>query len=65
MDLSDHRHLFVATPFESTWENIYDERAPQTRIDYPVWSPKGDAALIARSKVEGAELWLLEGLKGK
>jgi Tol biopolymer transport system component len=42
---------------------IFESDDPDIRIDYPEWSPDGEWVVFDRVEPQGADLWLLEGLR--
>ena len=36
---------------------------PDSRIDYPVWSPDGKELLFDRFRPQGGDIWLMEGFE--
>jgi TolB protein len=64
MDVVAHKVLWVSTlaPAEKP-EKVFEFPDPDSRIDYPVWSPDGRFVLFDRFRPQGGDIWMMEGLE--
>jgi len=60
MDVTNHRTIFVTPVRGGSSEKIFEFQDPNTRIDYPVWSPDGKAVLFDRFRPQGGDVWVME-----
>jgi TolB protein len=64
MDVVAHKVLWVSTLVpEGKPEKVFEFPDPDTRIDYPVWSPDGRFVLFDRFRPQGGDIWMMEGLE--
>lgn len=60
MDVSGHKTLWLTPLPEGEPKRVFEFDDPDTRIDYPVWSPDGKWVLFDRVKPGGGDVWLIE-----
>jgi Tol biopolymer transport system component len=63
MDVVAHKVLWVSTLFGGKPEKVFGFDDPDSRIDYPVWSPDGRWVLFDRFRPQGGDVWVMEGLE--
>jgi len=61
MDVAGHRVLWVHAIDGTSRTKVFEFADPESRIDYPVWSPDGKWILFDRVVPRGGDIWLLEG----
>ena len=59
MDVVQHRVLWVSPVKVGQPEKVFEFPDPNSRIDYPVWSPDGRYVLFDRQRPEGGDIWVL------
>jgi Tol biopolymer transport system component len=59
MDVVQHRVLWVSPVKGGRPEKVFEFPDPNSRIDYPVWSPDGRYVLFDRQRPEGGDIWVL------
>ncbi len=64
MDVVAHKVLWVSilSP-PGKPEKVFEFPDPDSRIDYPVWSPDGRFVLFDRFRPQGGDIWMLEGIE--
>jgi Tol biopolymer transport system component len=64
MDVVAHKVLWVS-PLAAGGrpEKVFEFDDPDSRIDYPVWSPDGAWVLFDRFRPQGGDVWVMEGLE--
>jgi TolB protein len=60
MDVLAHHVLWVSPVAGGKAETVYSFPNPDVRIDYPVWSHRGDWILFDRFSPRGGDIWMLE-----
>ena len=60
MDVVQHRTLWVTPLDGSPARRVFEFDDPESRIDYPVWSPDGKWILFDRFVPRGGDVWMLE-----
>ena len=60
MDVLAHRALWVSPLEGGTPERVFEFEDPDSRIDYPRWSPDGRFVLFDRFRPQGGDIWLME-----
>jgi Tol biopolymer transport system component len=63
MDVVGHRVLWVSPVKGGKPEKVYEFPDPESRIDYPVWSPDGKWVLFDRFKPQGGDIWAMSGVE--
>jgi Tol biopolymer transport system component len=58
-----HRVLWVYTLPDGGRTKLLEFDDPDIRLDYPVWSPDGHAAVFDRVVPRGGDIWILDGLQ--
>jgi len=61
MDVVNHKSIWVAPAAGGEPRKVFEFEDPESRIDYPVWSPDGQWVLFDHFRPEGGDIWLLEG----
>ncbi len=61
MDVAGHKVIWVQGVDGSARTKVFEFDDPESRIDYPVWSPDGKWILFDRVVPRGGDIWLLEG----
>jgi Tol biopolymer transport system component/predicted Ser/Thr protein kinase len=59
MDVVAHRTLWVSPLFGGAPRRVFEFEDPESRIDYPVWSPDGRWILFDRFVPRGGDVWTL------
>jgi Tol biopolymer transport system component len=62
MDVVAHKTLWVSPLHGGSPEKVFEFEDPDSRIDYPVWSPDGTRVLFDRFRPQGSDIWMMEGL---
>lgn len=57
MDVLGHRTLWCSTLREGTPRKVFEFADPESRIDYPVWSPDGRWIVFDRFQPHGGDVW--------
>jgi TolB protein len=60
MDALAHKALWVSPLNSGKPEKVFEFEDPDSRIDYPVWSPDGRFVLFDRFRPQGGDIWLME-----
>jgi Tol biopolymer transport system component len=60
LDVRGHKSLWVYPVNGQAARQVFAFSDPDTRIDYPTWSPDGGWVLFDRATPHGGDLWLLE-----
>jgi Tol biopolymer transport system component len=60
LDVRGHKSLWVYPVTGQAARQVFAFPDPDTRIDYPTWSPDGGWVLFDRAVPHGGDLWLLE-----
>jgi len=63
LDVTGHRTLWVYPSAGGDSRQVFEFEDAESRIDYPVWSPDGHWVVFDRANYQGADIWLLEGVK--
>jgi Tol biopolymer transport system component/tRNA A-37 threonylcarbamoyl transferase component Bud32 len=63
MDVVAHKALWVSTLGAGTPEKVFVFEDPDSRIDYPVWSPDGRWVLFDRFRPQGGDVWVMENFE--
>jgi Tol biopolymer transport system component/predicted Ser/Thr protein kinase len=61
MDVLNHKAIWVAPVGGGEARKAFELGDPESRIDYPVWSPDGRWVLFDHLRPEGGDIWMLEG----
>ncbi|HJW15412.1 MAG TPA: hypothetical protein VJ776_11970, partial [Thermoanaerobaculia bacterium] len=60
MDVLGHKTLWVSPLEGGAPEKVFEFDDPDSRIDYPRWSPDGRFVLFDRFRPQGGDIWLME-----
>jgi TolB protein len=60
LDVIGHRVLWAYPANGAPARRVYEFADPDSRIDYPVWSPDGRWVLFDRGSPRGGDVWVLE-----
>ncbi|HYI11764.1 MAG TPA: protein kinase [Thermoanaerobaculia bacterium] len=60
MDVLNHRTLWCSPLQDGTPRKVFEFEDPESRIDYPVWSPDGQSILFDRFQPHGGDVWGVE-----
>jgi Tol biopolymer transport system component len=60
MDVVGHRTLWVSPLNGGAPRRVFEFDDPESRIDYPVWSPDGQWVLFDRFVPRGGDVWMVE-----
>lgn len=60
MDVLGHRTLWCSPLLDGTPRKVFEFDDPESRIDYPVWSPDGHWILFDRFLPQGGDVWAVE-----
>jgi Tol biopolymer transport system component/predicted Ser/Thr protein kinase len=60
MDVVAHRTLWVSPLDGGARRRVFEFEDPESRIDYPVWSPDGRWVLFDRFVPRGGDVWMLD-----
>ena len=63
MDVVAHKTLWVSPLRDGAPERVFAFDDPDSRIDYPVWSPDGSWILFDRFRPQGGDIWMMEGVE--
>ncbi|MDQ2966230.1 MAG: hypothetical protein M3R57_10320, partial [Chloroflexota bacterium] len=63
MDVVAHKTLWVSPLEGGEPEKVFAFDDPDSRIDYPVWSPDGGSVLFDCFRPQGGDIWSIEGLE--
>ncbi len=63
MDVVAHKTVWVSTLGGGKPERVFEFDDPDSRIDYPVWSPDGHWVLFDRFRPQGGDVWVMEGFE--
>ncbi len=61
MDVLGHRTLWCSPLHGGAPFKVFEFDDPESRIDYPVWSPDGRWILFDRFQPHGGDVWAVEG----
>jgi TolB protein len=61
MDVLRHKELWVSPLRGGRPARVFAFEDPETRMDYPVWSPDGRVVLFDRFRPQGGDLWRMDG----
>ncbi len=62
LDVTGHKTIWTYPTRGGERNRVFEFDDPDSRIDYPVWSPDGRWVIFDRADYQGADIWLLEGL---
>jgi Tol biopolymer transport system component len=57
MDVLGHRTLWCSPLNGGAPQKVFEFDDPESRIDYPVWSPDGKWILFDRFQPQGGDVW--------
>jgi Tol biopolymer transport system component len=60
MDVLGHRTLWCSPQTGGKPRKVFEFDDPESRIDYPVWSPDGKWILFDRFLPQGGDVWAVE-----
>ncbi|HSP94495.1 MAG TPA: protein kinase [Thermoanaerobaculia bacterium] len=60
MDVLGHKTLWVSPLTGGAPEKVFEFDDPDSRIDYPRWSPDGRFVLFDRFRPSGGDVWMME-----
>jgi hypothetical protein len=60
MDVLGHRTLWCSPLRDGEPRKVFEFDDPESRIDYPVWSPDGRWVLFDRFVPQGGDVWSVE-----
>jgi serine/threonine-protein kinase len=60
MDVRGHRTLFAYPVDGGPPRRVFEFPVPDSRIDYPVWSPDGRQVLFDRAAPRGGDVWMMD-----
>jgi eukaryotic-like serine/threonine-protein kinase len=60
MDVVGHRALWCSPLSGGSPRKVFEFDDPESRIDYPVWSPDGRWVLFDRFQPQGGDVWAVE-----
>jgi len=60
MDVLGHRTLYCSPQHDGSPRKVFEFDDPESRIDYPVWSPDGRWILFDRFLPQGGDVWAVE-----
>jgi len=63
MDVIGHKVLWVSPLNGGSPERVFEFDDPDSRIDYPVWSPDGRWILFDRFRPSGGDIWMMENFE--
>jgi Tol biopolymer transport system component len=63
MDVLAHKTLWVSPLTGGSPEKIFEFDDPDSRIDYPVWSPDGRFVLFDRFRPRGGDIWVMDNFE--
>jgi eukaryotic-like serine/threonine-protein kinase len=63
MDVVGHKELWLNPLKGGAPAKVFHFDDPESRIDYPVWSPDGKWILFDRVKPLGGDIWIMEGIE--
>ncbi len=63
LETAGHRVLWVYLLADGSRTRVLEFGDPDIRVDYPVWSPDGAAAVFDRVVPRGGDIWILDGLR--
>ncbi|MGE5413013.1 MAG: protein kinase domain-containing protein, partial [Syntrophomonadaceae bacterium] len=63
LDVVGHKTVWLSRLDGSKPVQVFAFDDPDSRIDYPVWSPDGTALLFDRFLPQGGDIWLMEGFE--
>ena len=63
VDVVGHKTLWVSPLTGGAPEKVFEFDDPESRIDYPRWSPDGRWVLFDRFRPSGGDVWMMEGFE--
>jgi Tol biopolymer transport system component len=60
IDVVGHRSIWMSPLESGDPVEVFEFADPDTRIDYPVWSPDGRWVLFDRVKPQGGDIWSMD-----
>jgi Tol biopolymer transport system component len=60
LDVTGHKVLWVYPTGGAAVRRVFEFADPDSRIDYPVWSPDGRWVLFDRGTPRGGDVWVME-----
>lgn len=63
MDVMAHQVLWSSTVDGGEPEEVFRFEDPDVRVDYPVWSPRGEWLLFDRFFPRGGDIWMMENFE--
>ena len=63
IDVVGHRALWVSPLAGGAPKKVFEFDDPDSRIDYPMWSPDGRWVLFDRFAPRGGDVWMVENLE--
>jgi Tol biopolymer transport system component len=63
IDVLAHKALWVSPLNGGAPEKVFEFEDPDSRIDYPVWSPDGRFVLFDHFRPSGGDVWVMEKLE--
>ena len=62
-DVVGHKTVWISPLGGGKPSQVFAFDDPDSRIDYPVWSPDGTALLFDRFRPQGGDIWLMENFE--
>jgi eukaryotic-like serine/threonine-protein kinase len=62
-DVVGHKTVWISPLGAGKPYQVFAFEDPDSRIDYPVWSPDGKELLFDRFRPQGGDIWLMEGFE--
>jgi Tol biopolymer transport system component len=63
MDVLGHKALWVSSLKTGKTTKVFEFPDPESRIDYPVWTPDGKWVVFDRFRPQGGDIWALENFE--
>jgi Tol biopolymer transport system component len=60
MDVVGHKALWVTSLKTGKSTKVFEFADPESRIDYPVWTPDGKWIVFDRFQPQGGDIWALK-----